>query len=317
MNSYEEIKTVIEKIPNNQPIIIAGHENADMDSIGASLSIAYFLEKIGKEDVTVLLAEKDMYKIRWFNQNKFLAQYTQKSNYVFIMVDLNRKERLNEFESYFDNASLTINIDHHEANKRECQYILEDSVISSTCEIIFNLFSYFNYKLDKNIASLLYAGILTDTSGFSHRLTHETLYIASKLLEYEIDYQYITKKTFLERTMPEIKALSEILDNVHYDVFHYVIMNRNNPVFKDLEYSLLFKKMVPILKNIEGVKVMGIFLVDNDKIFGEFKANADIDISKLAIQLGGGGHKKSAGFTSTLPLEKVLEISKDYIKKYI
>ena len=317
MNSYEEIKTVIEKIPNNQPIIIAGHENADMDSIGASLSIAYFLEKIGKEDVTVLLAEKDMYKIRWFNQNKFLAQYTQKSNYVFIMVDLNRKERLSEFESYFDNASLTINIDHHEANKRECKYILEDSVISSTCEIIFNLFSYFNYKLDKNIASLLYAGILTDTSGFSHRLTHKTLYIASKLLEYKIDYQYITKKTFLERTMPEIKALSKILDNIHYDIFHYVIMDRKDIIFRDLEYSLLFKKMVPILKNIEGVKVMGIFLVDNDKIFGEFKANADIDISKLAIQLGGGGHKKSAGFTSTLSLEKVLEISKDYIKKYI
>lgn len=317
MNSYEEIKTVMEKIPNNQPIIIAGHENADMDSIGASLSIAYFLEKIGKKDVTVLLAEKDMYKIRWFNQNKFLAQYTQKNNYVFIMVDLNRKERLNEFESYFDNASLTINIDHHEANKRECKYILEDSVISSTCEIIFNLFSYFNYKLDKNIASLLYAGILTDTSGFSHRLTHKTLYIASKLLEYEIDYQYITKKTFLERTMPEIKALSKILDNIHYDIFHYVIMDRKDIIFRDLEYSLLFKKMVPILKNIEGVKVMGIFLVDNDKIFGEFKANADIDISKLAIQLGGGGHKKSAGFTSTLSLEKVLEISKDYIKKYI
>lgn len=317
MSSYEEIKKVIEKIPNNQPIIIAGHENADMDSIGASLSIAYFLEKLGKKDLTVLLAEKDMYKIRWFNQNKFLAQYTQKSNYVFIMVDLNRKERLSEFESYFDNASLTINIDHHESNKQEAKYILEDATISSTCEIIFNIFNQFDCKLDKNIASLLYAGILTDTSGFSHRLTHKTLYIASKLLEYKIDYQYITKKTFLERTMPEIKALSKILDNIHYDIFHYVIMDRKDIIFRDLEYSLLFKKMVPILKNIEGIDVIGIFLIDDNKVFGEFKANADIDISKLAIQLGGGGHKKSAGFTSTLPLEKVLEISKDYIKKYI
>ena len=317
MSSYEEIKKVIEKIPNNQPVIIAGHEDADMDSIGASLSIAYFLEKIGKEDVTVLLAEKDMYKIKWFNQNKFLAQYTKKDNYVFIMVDLNRKERLSEFESYFDNASLTINIDHHESNKQEAKYILEDATISSTCEIIFNIFNQFDCKLDKNIASLLYAGILTDTSGFSHRLTHETLYIASKLLEYKIDYQYITKKTFLERTMPEIKALSKILDNIHYDIFHYVIMDRKDIIFRDLEYSLLFKKMVPILKNIEGIDVIGIFLIDDNKVFGEFKANADIDISKLAIQLGGGGHKKSAGFTSTLPLEKVLEISKDYIKKYI
>ena len=94
-------------------------------------------------------------------------------------------------------------------------------------------------------------------------------------------------------------------------------MDRKDPVFSDLEYSLLFKKMVPILKNIENVDVMGIFLIDNDKVFGEFKANADIDVSKLAIKLGGGGHKNSAGFTSMLKLEDVLEISKDYIKKYI
>ena len=117
--------------------------------------------------------------------------------------------------------------------------------------------------------------------------------------------------------MPEIKALSTILENIKYDVFHYVIMDRKDPVFRSLEYSLLFKKMVPILKNIENVEVMGIFLIDNDKVLGEFKANTDIDVSKLAIKLGGGGHKNSAGFTSMLPIEDVLKMSKEYIKKYL
>lgn len=317
MNSYREIKEILEKIPENQAIIIAGHENTDMDSIGASLAMAYFLEKIGKKDITVLIEEKDMYKIDWFDNNKFIKQSVQKDNYIFIMVDLNRKERLGKFEKYFDNAVLTINIDHHESNKQEARYILENAQISSTCELLYNLISIFDKEINKNIASLLYAGILTDTTGFSHRLTSKTLAIASELLKYEIDYQYITKKTFLERTMSEITALSKILGNINYDVFHYVIMDRKDQAFRELEYSLLFKKMVPILKNIEGVKVMGIFLIDNDKVFGEFKANADIDISKLAIQLGGGGHKKSAGFTSFLTLEEILKISKEYIQKYI
>lgn len=317
MNSYEDIKKVIECIPENQPIIIAGHENADMDSIGASLAMAYFLSNIGKKDIHVLLSKKDMYKIDWFNNNKFITNNVEKDNYVFIMLDLNRKERLGEFEKYFDNAKLTINIDHHEANKKESSYIVEDADISSTCEMIFNLFSLFDCKLDKNIAELLYAGILTDTAGFSHRLTPKTLATSAALLEYKIDYQYITKKTFFERTMAEINALSKVLNNINYDVFHYVIMDRKDPTFTNLEYSLLFKKMVPILKNIEGVKVMGIFLIDNNDVFGEFKANADIDISKLAMELGGGGHKKSAGFKSSLPLEEVLKISKEYIKKYI
>ena len=121
------------------------------------------------------------------------------------------------------------------------------------------------------------------------------------------------------------KKTGEIEHKIFKDILEYLkpgdCLVRNNT--KVIPARLYGKKDTGakvefvLLKNIEGVKVMGIFLVDNDKIFGEFKANADIDISKLAIQLGGGGHKKSAGFTSTLSLEKVLEISKDYIKKYI
>ena len=220
MSSYKEMKNVLEQIPENQPIIIAGHENADMDSIGASLAMAYFLENLGKKDITVLIEEKEMFKINWFNNKKFITDESKKENYVFIMVDLNRKNRLGKFEDYFDKAKLTINIDHHESNKKESKYILENANISSTCELIYNLISLFDKKMDKNIASLLYAGILTDTTGFSHRLTPETLAIAGELLKYEIDYKYITKKTFLERTMPEVKALSKILENIKYDVFH-------------------------------------------------------------------------------------------------
>lgn len=317
MNSYEEIKNILVNIPEEQPIIISGHENADMDSIGASLALAHFLNDIGKKDVNVLISEKDMYKIMWFNNNKFISTNVEKENYVLIMVDVDRKQRLAEFESYFDKANIVINIDHHESNKKHAKYLLIDERISSTCEILFNLFSCFDKKLNKEIASLLYAGILTDTTCFSHRLTAKTMKIISSLLEYEIDYQYITKKTYLERSMLEIYALSKILNSIKYDVFHYVVIDKKEPVFSSLEYSMLFKKMVPILKNIQEVKVLGIFLIDGDKVFGEFKSNIDIDVSVLARELGGGGHRKSAGFTSSLSLEKILKISKKYIQESI
>lgn len=313
MNSYKEIKEVLNNIPNDRAIIIAGHENADMDSIGSSLALAYFLNKIGKNDISVLIDKKDKYKIQWFNNNKFIVQDISRKDYVFIMVDLNRKQRLGIFENYFDNARLTINIDHHENNKKESNYIISDEKISSTAEMIFNLINEFDTKFDENIASLLYAGILTDTAGFSHRLTPKTFEAMSKLLECGINYKYITKKVFLERTMKEAKALSKMLSEINYDVFHYIIINKNDEIFSSLEYSMLFKKMVPILKNIEDIMVLGIFLIDNNKVFGEFKANIDIDMSKLAERFGGGGHKDSAGFESELDIAEILKISKEYI----
>lgn len=315
MNSYIEIKEIINKIPNKKPIIIAGHENADQDSICSCLALAYFLKKIGKERIEVLISEKDMYKIKWFSKNTFINNKIQKNDYVFVMLDLNRKTRLGEFEYFFDNANFTINIDHHERSKEESNYIVSDTSVSSTCEILYNLFQYFNIDIDKDIASLLYAGILTDTLCFSQRLTSQTLYIASELLKYEIDYAYITKKTYLERSMDEIIALSELTKNIKYDGFHYVVMNRDNPVFSSLEYSQLFKKMTPILKNIENIDVLGMFLIDGNIVYGEFKSNIDIDVSVLATEFGGGGHKKAAGFTCKLPLEDILKKSKEYIER--
>lgn len=315
MNSYKEMKKIIKNIPKDKSIIIAGHENADMDSIGSSLALAYFLDKLGNTDVSVLIDKKDMYKIQWFNNNTFITENVQKKDYVFIMVDLNRKKRLGIFENYFDDADLTLNIDHHENSKKESNYIISDENISSTSEMIYNLINEFDIKIDRNIATLLYAGILTDTAGFSHRLTPKTFLVTSKLLECDIDYKYITKKTFLERTMKEVKALSKMLNEINFDIFHYIIINREDPIFCSLEYSMLFKKMVPILKNIEGINVLGIFLIDNDKVFGEFKANINIDMSKLAEKFGGGGHKDSAGFESKLGIEEILKISKEYIKK--
>ena len=118
MNSYKEMKKIIKNIPKDKSIIIAGHENADMDSIGSSLALAYFLDKLGNTDVSVLIDKKDMYKIQWFNNNTFITENVQKKDYVFIMVDLNRKKRLGIFENYFDDADLTLNIDHHENSKK-------------------------------------------------------------------------------------------------------------------------------------------------------------------------------------------------------
>ena len=314
MNSYEEIKNIIQNISNEKPIIIAGHENADLDSIGSSLALAFLLEKNKKKDISILLSEKDLYKIAWFDNKRLISSNIKKNNYVFIMVDLNRKGRLGEFENYFDRADLTINIDHHEKNKNESTYTISDPDISSTCEMIFNLIKQFNCPLDKDIATMLYAGVLTDTAGFSIRMTPNTFNILSELLTYGIDYEYITKKSYLERTQLEISALSEMISNIKFDIFHYIIIDKKNPIFKDLEYSQLFKKMFPILRNIKEVKVLGIFLIDNENVYGEFKSNVDIDVSELARVFGGGGHRRSAGFTSILDINNILDISKKYIK---
>ena len=181
MIDYNILKKVINKL-DDRVILVAGHKNTDYDSMCSSLAFTLFLNKIGKKTF-MLLEEKDLSKLNWFNKLDYILSEYSGDNYNFILLDSNRKSRLGVFEKYFDKASIKINIDHHEDNKKEADYIFVDENISSTCEIIYNLIKD---NIDKDIATLLYAGIASDTNSFYKRVTPSTMLCASKLLEYGI-----------------------------------------------------------------------------------------------------------------------------------
>lgn len=316
MIDYKKLKQVIETLPNDEVILLGGHKNTDYDSIGSGLSLTMFLNKIGKK-AFMLLEEKDYPKLEWFNNYKYIIkEYDIKEKYNFVLLDSNRKSRLGVFENYFDSANIKINIDHHEDNKKEADYIFVDESVSATCEIIYNLIKLFEDDLDKEIATLLYAGIATDTNCFYKRVNSNTMQIASELLKSNIDGSNIIKHTYKSMTLEESKILSDMLSNIEYDVFHYIILDRNNSLYKDVDYSVIFKKCASFIYEITDIKVLGLFLKELDgSISGLFRSNCEIDVDKLATMLGGGGHKKASGFENNMSIDEILELSKEYITK--
>lgn len=316
MINYELLKEIVDSLPNDKIILLGGHENTDYDSIGSAYALTLFLNKVGKK-AFMLLEEKDIPKLDWFgNTNFIVSNINIKHNYNFILLDSNRKSRLGIFEPYFDKADITINIDHHESNKNESNYIFVDKDISSTSEIIFNLINLYNDKLDKDIATLLYAGIASDTNSFYRRVTSDTMEVASILLKYNIDSTNIIKNVCKNMTLEETKILSDMLSNIKYSSFHYIVMNRNNPLYKNVDYNVIFKKLASIIYDIKEIKLIGLFLIELDgSISGLFRSNCDIDVDQLAISLGGGGHKKASGFENNMNIDKILDTCKTYIKK--
>ena len=311
MIDYNILKKVINKL-DDRVILVAGHKNTDYDSMCSSLAFTLFLNKIGKKTF-MLLEEKDLSKLNWFNKLDYILSEYSGDNYNFILLDSNRKSRLGVFEKYFDKASIKINIDHHEDNKKEADYIFVDENISSTCEIIYNLIKD---NIDKDIATLLYAGIASDTNSFYKRVTPSTMLCASKLLEYGIDSTNIIKNVCKSMTLEESKILKDMLNNIEYNVFYYIIMDRHNEFYKDVDYSVIFKKCASIIYEITDINVLGLFLKELDgSVSGLFRSNSSIDVDKLAITLGGGGHKKASGFENNMTIDEILEISKKYIKE--
>ena len=154
MIDYKILRQKLELLSKSTVVLIAGHKNADYDSISSCIALASILTKQGYT-AYALVEEQDLEKATLFDVSLVITSYPEDKPFNFIMLDANRKERLGRFEKLFDKAEITINIDHHEANENESTYTFVDEKISSTAEIIANLTKEIPNSLDKEICFML------------------------------------------------------------------------------------------------------------------------------------------------------------------
>ena len=315
MNKFKQAKENLLNL-NNLPIYIAGHLKPDQDSVGSCLALANFLNKNGK-NAYVLVEEFDKDILSWKGDYSRVVSEVKDEKFNFIALDLNEKKRLSRFVEYFDKAEYKINIDHHQDNKYEADFTLSIPGISSTCEIIYEIInSHSKEFFDKDTCDYLYAGMMNDTNCFTRRLSKKTMAIAQKLINFGADYAYIIKKTFSERTMYWFKALAKLVNEIQFDGFHYAVVDKSLPEYKDLTHNNIVKQIAEDLRKIEGIDVFLMLIKNGDTIVAKVMSNVSENADKLAGVFGGGGHKKEAGFTiKNITVEEIIEKTKEFLNK--
>ena len=315
MNKFKKSKEVLDEL-NNLPIYIAGHIKPDQDSVGSCIALAKYLKSKGKE-VYVLIEKADEDIVSWKGEDLLIANDVKHEKFNFVAIDLNEKKRLGRYEQNFDNAEFKVNIDHHQDNKYEADFTLSIPGISSTCEIIYEILKNEGKQVfSKDICDWLYAGMMNDTNCFTRRLSSKTMTIAQKLINYGADYVYIIKKTFSERTMYWFKALAKLVSEIKYDGFHYAVVDKSLPEYKDLTHNNIVKQIAEDLRKIEGIDVFLMLIKNGDTIVAKVMSNASECADKLAAVFGGGGHKKEAGFTiKNVKVEEIVSKAKEFLNK--
>lgn len=314
MKKFKETKDVLLSL-NDLPIYIAGHLKPDQDSIGSCKALAEFLTNNGKE-VIVLLEDKDKDILNWKGDFLYVSNSVNHEKFNFIALDLNEKKRLGGFEKYFDLADFKINIDHHQDNKYEADFTLSIPGISSTCEMIYEIINSAGKQFfTQNICDYLYAGIMNDTNCFTRRLSKKTMAVAQKLINFGANYVHIIKKTFSERTLYEFQALAKLVNDIKFDGFHYVVVDKNDEAFSKLTHNQIVKKIAEDLRTIEGMDIFLVLIKNETNIVAKVMSNISECADKLAAVFGGGGHKKEAGFTIDIcPIQEIIEKVKEYLK---
>jgi phosphoesterase RecJ-like protein len=194
---------------------------------------------------------------------------------------------------------LLINLDHHITNEMYGDLNVVDAQASSACELLYRLFVRTGIEFNQDIATCLLTGIITDTSNFNNAATtYTSLEAASHLLRHGAKLHEISRHLRRNKTIDALRLWGLVLSRLKYNeklgVASTVIFNR------DLENGVSDEHIEGVsnfLNQFLNAKIIMVLRETPDgKVRGSLRSSDDIDVSQIAKLMGGGGHKKAAGF---------------------
>ena len=288
-------------IGSAKTIGISSHIRPDGDAIGSSLGMYLYLKKNYPETKVDVFLEKVLPELTFISgSDEVKTDFTSdvESYDLFIVLDCS-KDRTGDAEKFFDAAKKTINIDHHVSNHGYGQVNIIETPLSSACELIATLMA--EEDIDKDIASAIYTGMVTDSGGFRFSATsRKTMNIAGMLMEKGIDHAFIMDRCMYSRTYNQAqllgRALLESMLVMDGKCIITTVTKKMMDIYECLEEDT--EGIVDQLRVTRGVEV-AVFLRERGE--QEYKvslrSNSYIDVSRVAEYFDGGGHIRAAGFT--------------------
>ncbi|HSR89475.1 MAG TPA: bifunctional oligoribonuclease/PAP phosphatase NrnA [Candidatus Udaeobacter sp.] len=294
-------------------ITLVSHPNPDGDTLGAAMAFAEYLRNLKKEVKNFCLSPVPE-KFGFLN-NIHLVSFdpaTFLESEVITVLDCGDLRFAGIAEIIKDHPATLVNIDHHATNEKYGHLNMVIPNASSTTEVVYNFFKFNNIYITRTMATALLTGLITDTDNFSNSATSYTsLTAASDLLRLGANWTVIHHSLVQNKSIAILKLWGLILSRLHKK--ENSDMAYTYLTIKDLlQYGISDEEVEGIsnfLNKLDGAKI-SLFIKEtaDGKIKGSFRTTSDeIDVSALAKKMGGGGHKKAAGFTTDGTIESVVE----------
>ncbi|MCL1997503.1 MAG: bifunctional oligoribonuclease/PAP phosphatase NrnA [Turicibacter sp.] len=299
MHTIEEIRGFIDRYQN---FYVLGHANPDGDCLGASFGIGMALRKMGKNVRVLVESHHSKYNLIPGRELIYSGELDVK-NFAVICLDCADVKRLEPHLQKMATDLPSLCIDHHYSNVGFMDYNFVDGMASSSCEMVFNLLNGF-VELDKDIATALYAGMVSDTGGFRHATTTDkTMRIAGVLTKLGVSFTEIYTEIMLLRTYTEVKLLARILEACkRCDEFRIVHVCVTTDMFKNFDGTpdATKQNLDGMIEHLLNIRRATVALLIYERGDGEVKISMrskKINVGAIAAHFGGGGHKLAAGAT--------------------
>ena len=292
-------------IKESKKVMIMGHNNPDMDSIGSCMGI-YRLAKtldtnayiVSSEDVPALKAfNRELDKDSEYEDviiNKEVAMENVDEDTLLVVVDTHKVNYVDAPELLKEVKKIVI-VDHH---RRSADYIenatlmFQEVYASSAAELVTELLQYAETKINlKTIeAESLYAGIMMDTKNFTFKTGVRTFEAAAYLRRCGVDI--IRVKKWFQSDLKSFNTIADIVKRA--DIVNTTIaISIYDKTSK--EASLICAKAADELLTISDITASFVLGNTGDKICISGRSIGDINVQVILEKLGGGGHITLAG----------------------
>ncbi|WP_272148784.1 DHH family phosphoesterase [Tenacibaculum aiptasiae] len=330
LKHFKELQEFLSE-PKN--IVIIGHRNPDGDAIGSTLGLKHYFDKKG-HTTQVLMPNEYPDFLHWIpgseTVKRFDRQNTQsvkalgKSEIIFLL-DFNALHRVgddmkNTLEKYENNFAL---IDHHQ-QPDDFEYMYSDTTMSSTCQMVYNFIEMMGDvdMIDKNIATCLYTGIMTDTGSFRFRSTTSTTHrIIADLIDKGAENDKIHSNVHDANSYNRLLLLGQALSNMkvlpEYKTAFITLSEEEKKRFSYEKGDT--EGVVNYALSLKGIVFAAIFIEDKEQgiIKMSLRSKGKFSVNQFARNyFNGGGHDNAAGGKSLESMEDTISKFTALLPKY-
>jgi bifunctional oligoribonuclease and PAP phosphatase NrnA len=304
----DQLEQVLHHISERKHFLVTSHTRPDGDAVGSTLALAQVLHKMGKSAEVVLgdtvpviykpLPHAETIRHAHLVNGKYDAA-------IILECDSVVRTRLQGLEEHF-----LINIDHHASSKPFAHVNWIDPGACAVAEMVFRLAQAAGVKITADIATCLYAAVLTDTGAFCYSPTNaHTFELAKRLVEHGADPARIAQSIYFSTPTSKMRLLGAALSGLHREgamTWMSVTrqdMDRCGALDEDCE------GLVNYALSIAGVEVAVFFRETGaERVRVSIRSKGAVNVADIAEKYGGGGHECASGFSTAGPLSVAEEL---------
>lgn len=306
-------------------VALACHVEPDGDALGSMLALQHFLQSRGVRTVASYgtsgtgqesLAIPPQYTFLPGLDGLVTAEQFPPAPKVLVAFDTASADRLGTLRHAVDGAECVIVIDHHARGEAFGDIRLCEGSAAATVVLVEALIRHMGGDIDRDMATCLYVGLVTDTGRFQYSsTTPDVMELGARLIAHDIDHAAINRQVWSAHSFGYLKVLGRAMDRatLRPEVgLAWTAVQQED--LDDLGVAMQETEgLIDVLHGLEAAECAMVLkqqptLPDSvHRWKASLRSKGAVDVGVVARELGGGGHRFSAGFNAEGSLDDIVE----------